>query len=213
MRIVNVMASSLNGRIGGSPLEGDTKRMDSGLSSVEDRLHLENQISQSDAIIVGASSIRANGRCIAQPRTKGGYPAWYVLSKTALPANIEFWRQNEILRIMCSYQSIAPGPDATRNTAGIVAKNEDELVQKILEDASRRGFSRILLFGGGRINKLFYDRRLVDELWLTLSPLYIRNPGTPELVDPTGGNDIKFELISSHQKKSYVFLNYQVLKN
>ncbi|MGE0174100.1 MAG: dihydrofolate reductase family protein [Oligoflexales bacterium] len=213
MRIINVMASSLNGRIGGSSLEGDKKRVDSGLSSSEDQEHLKDQISQCDAVIVGASSIRANGRCIAEPKRAGGFPAWYVLSQSPLPLDIEFWRQNDVPRIMCSHQPLPLGPAATGNIATLAARSDDDLIARILEDAQRRHFSRLLLFGGGRINKLFYDRNLVDELWLTLAPLYIRKAQTPELIDPTGGNDVKFRLISSHQRKSYVFLNYEVLKN
>jgi riboflavin biosynthesis pyrimidine reductase len=75
MQIINVMASSIDGRIGLHDREGDAERQSIGLSGNADQNYLRTQIENADAIIVGATSIRANGECLDHPGASEAPPA------------------------------------------------------------------------------------------------------------------------------------------
>lgn len=211
VRIINVMAASLNGKIGGESLESDAARQRLGLSSSEDYAFLCDQITQSDAIIVGATSIRANGTCLDVLGKNGTPPVWYVLTNQELPEDLPFWQQHHVPRVIVSTKKITI-PSSSR--AGFLsADGQENIPTTIYQDLEKRGFKRALLFGGGVVNGWFYEKGLVDELKLTLSPLFIAGVGQPELVDSRITKHVRFQLVSSHLAESYVFLSYEVLKN
>lgn len=208
--IVNVMAASINGRIGAKSLESDDEREHLGLSHPVDRKFLFSEIQASDAIIVGASSLRASGACIPEKGRGGQYPVWYILAKSPLPAHLPFWTQREIPRVLVSPIPLPMPPGSGVRSEICPDQNPARFVLQILRKA---GHGRVLLFGGGIVNKFFYDENLVDELKLTLSPLFIAGQGTPELIAPELARHVRFRLLSSQVSESFVFLNYQVRKS
>lgn len=208
--IVNVMATSLNGRIGAQLLESDDERERLGLSHPVDRQFLFSEIHKSDAIIVGASSLRASGACIAERGLGGTFPTWYVLAKTPLPDELPFWSQTDIPRVMISPRPLPVPPKSGVDTEICAAENPARFVLNLLRKA---GHKRALLFGGGVVNRFFYDEGLVDELKLTVSPLFIAGKSTPELISPELARHVRFRLSSSQVSESFVFLNYQVQKS
>src|SRR6478736_4235072 len=104
MQIINVMASSLDGRIGLHDREGDAERQSVGLSGNADQKYLRAQMQSADAIIVGATSIRANGECLDHPGRLGTSSAWYIFAQKPLPSHLPFWKQTHIPRILISPQ-------------------------------------------------------------------------------------------------------------
>lgn len=207
--IVNVMATSLNGRIGAQSLESDAEREQLGLSHPVDRRFLFSEIHQSDAIIVGASSLRASGACIPEAGLTGRPPTWYILAKNPLPADLPMWDQTDIPKVLVSPRPLPVPPQSQVRTEICDAENPARFVLDLLRQAGSR---RALLFGGGIVNRFFYEEGLVDELKLTLSPLFIAGKGTPELISPELSHHVHFRLLSSHASESFVFLNYQVQK-
>lgn len=209
--IINIMAASLNGKIGGESLESDKARQNLGLSSPEDYAFLCNQIQQSDAIIVGATSIRANGVCLGVPGKTGTPPLWYVLTEQGFPEDTPFWQQHQVPRVIVSTQKI-PVP-ASSGAAFLPVDSQENIATVVYKDLEKRGFKRVLLFGGGVVNRWFYEKNLVDELKLTLSPLFIAGVGQPELIDSRISKHVRFRLVSSQPAESFVFLSYEVLKH
>ena len=59
MKIINVMASSVDGFIGAKPNESDIERQQVRISSKADHDHLLSLMKSADAIIVGASSVKS----------------------------------------------------------------------------------------------------------------------------------------------------------
>lgn len=208
--IVNVMATSLNGRIGAHSLESDDEREQLGLSHPVDRQVLFSEIRKSDAIIVGASSLRASGVCIAEPGIGGSFPTWYILAQNSLSADLPFWTQTDIPRVL-----VSPKPLSIPPKSGVRAEiSADENPARFVLDLLRKGgHKRALLFGGGIVNRFFYEEGLVDELKLTVSPLFIAGKGTPELISPELSRHVRFRLSSSQVSESFVFLSYQVLRS
>lgn len=211
VRIINVMAASLNGKIGGESLESDAARQALGLSSSEDYAFLCDQIHQSDAIIVGATSIRANGACLEVSGKSGTPPVWYVLTEHGLPDHLPFWRQHQVPRVIVSTQKIPTPPSAS--VSFLQVSPQENIATVVYKDLEKKRLKRVLLFGGGVVNRWFYEKGLVDELKLTLSPLFIAGVGQPELIDSRINKHVRFRLVSSQPAESFVFLSYEVLKN
>lgn len=51
-----------------------------------------------------------------------------------------------------------------------VLEYTDRPAKKLLENLRRRGFRKVFVIGGSRVNSLFLRAGLVDEIWLTLAP-------------------------------------------
>lgn len=207
MQIINVMASSIDGRIGLHDREGDAERQSVGLSGGADQNHLRTQIETADAIIVGATSIRANGECLDHPGAKGALPAWYIFAQNPLPPQISFWQQTHIPRFLVSPQAL-PIPVGS-GVQNLIYGAEDPALF-LYEALQLRRHRQCLLFGGGIINNWFYRQKLVDELRLTLAPLFIGQSAAPFLVAPELPHKVKFSLLASHSEESFVFLRYKV---
>ena len=89
----------------------------------------------------------------------------------------------------------------------------DQTLSMQLDALRAAGFSTVLLFGGGEINRMFYQAGLVDELRLTICPIILARNGASNLVEPQLDTPVKFQLESSHVAGSLVFLKYTVLKS
>ncbi len=208
MRLINVMASSLDGRIGAHDREGDEEREQIGMTGSEDQFRLRQHIESSDAIIVGATSIRANRACLDHPGKNGSAPAWYIFAQSPIPEDYEFWSQHHIKRVL-----VSPFPLPIKAGSGV-----ENLVYGKVEPAvflhqylERQGVQIALLFGGGVINNWFYSQGLVDQLELTLSPLLLGKGKAPYLVAPELHRAVQFLLVASHVSNSFVFLSYSVI--
>lgn len=208
MKIVNVMASSLDGRIGVHDREGDAERLDVGMSNSSDQDHLRKQIEASDAIIVGASSIRANGSCLDHPGKNRKPPVWFIFAQTPIPESFEFWKQKHIRRVLVSAAAlpIVAGSDVEN----LIYGSADPAMFLALY-LRLQNFQRALLFGGGVVNSWFYNQKLVDQLELTLAPMMIGKPDSPYLVAPALREAVQFLLDSSQISESFVFLSYSVV--
>lgn len=211
MELINVMASSLDGRIGGHSLEGDQERQEVGLSSEEDQEYLRNQISQCDAIIVGAGSIRSNQSCLSHPGSKGRYPHWYVLAQRPIPESFSFWQQDELPRTIVTKEVTHIPENATGCVENLVYGSHDP-AKYLYDHLENQGFRKVLLFGGGIINRMFYEKRLVNELRLTIAPLFIGKSNAPYLLAPELESSIRLDLLSCDvsANSGFLFLNYGV---
>ena len=210
MQMINVMAASIDGRIGLHDREGDEERQEAGISGAADRAFLREQIAGADAIVVGATSIRANGSCLDLPGLDGKSPAWLVFAQKALPLDYLFWDQTHIPRYLIS---CAPLP--IKEGSGVVnlVYEQEDPVSFLVKWMQRQSYRQALLFGGGIVNRWFYERGLVDELRLSLAPVLIGKSQAPYLLAPELRNSVKFTLLASHAAESFVFLRYRVNKS
>ncbi len=207
--VTNVMAVSLDGKIASKPLESDSERRALGFSSTEDHKQLLKCIENSDAIILGAHSVRVSGGIIDQSKKNGDYPLWLIYTHQGIPPNHPFWDLKHIPKILIFSQ---------KNDAFFQTPEENrlfvpnDLAKNTLRYLENRGLKKILLFGGGQINKIFYESELVDELYITICPIIVGNYDAPALI---GGGVIKptsLLLTSSMPSSNHVFLKYKVIK-
>lgn len=208
MKIINVMASSLDGRIGIHDREGDAERLKVGMSNPGDQEHLRKLIESCDAIIVGASSIRANGICLDHPGKNSNSPVWFIFAQSLLPGSFAFWSQKHIRRVLVSASPLPLVEGSGVENLIYGSANPAMFLALYLKIHS---FNRALLFGGGVVNSWFYNQQLVDHLELTLAPMMIGKANAPYLVAPELTQAVQFLLDSSHASESFVFLSYSVI--
>jgi 5-amino-6-(5-phosphoribosylamino)uracil reductase len=209
LRIINVMATSLDGQIAAKAHERDEAREASGFTSPDDRSHLEGLLASADAVILGSSSLKASGGALEIPRPDGSLPIWAVLTQSGLPADCPFFRQCNLPRWLVSP---TPQKHVPKDIRSIVYGSSCP-VSLLVEELDKAGARRVLLFGGSEINRLFYEANLVDELILTICPIIIANSGSIPLVAPDLRTPKHFCLTSSHTQGDLVFLSYDVRKS
>ncbi|MFW7377899.1 MAG: RibD family protein [Oligoflexus sp.] len=210
MELINVMAASLDGRIGGQSLEGDSVRQASGLSSASDQRHLRDLIESAEAVVVGASSIRANQECLDHPGKSGQAPSWFVMCQKGIPEDYAFWQQKHIPRYLISAKGLRI-PTGHEDVESLAYGSQDP-ANFVYNELQNRGFQRVLLFGGGIINRMFYQKGLVDRLSLTLSPIFIARHDAPYLIQPDLDLSVRFKLESLGHEGDYIFADYSVLR-
>ncbi len=211
MKVTNVMAVSLDGRIASHPGEKDKERRALGFTNDDDRAHIESLVKACDAVIVGSSSIKASGGAFAVLNDKGVHPHWYVLTRAGLPAESRFLRQDKLPRTQVSERPL-PGLKASPTLRNVVATKEST-ARTALREIEAANLSRVILFGGSEVNRVFYQENLVDEVILTVCPLIIGASSAVPLVAPELSRPVSLTLTSSQPKGNLVFLTYTVHKH
>ena len=210
MTVTNVMAISLDGAIAAHDGETDGARQQAGFTSEADRQHLLSLLAQADAVVVGGASVVASGGILEHPGPSGRYPIWVVLSSRGLPDSHPFWRQERAERWL-----VSPAPLTLPNHRGkirnlVVAEaNQPETILQELAQVGRAG--QVLLFGGGRVNREFYSRGLVDRLIVTVCPIILASLQSVPLVAPDLIAPVRLTLVASQPCGDLVFLTYNVL--
>lgn len=208
--ITNVMAVSLDGLIGKYALESDVERRAYNFTNIDDRDFVREQLERADAVITGANSLRASGSTWRVNNDKGVNPVWIVLTKAGLDAGLGFWMQHDVRRVLVSPSPVNQDLCAKHGVENWVYP--DHTVRRVVDRLDSERLTRVLLFGGGAINKLFYEQGLVDFAKITLCPVIISGVNSPHFVNPGLSHSIHMTCISSVLKGDLVFLIYKVKK-
>jgi 5-amino-6-(5-phosphoribosylamino)uracil reductase len=210
MKIINVMASSLDGKIAAFPQETDDERRRYGFLIPEDQQLLDDELSRADAIITGGNSLRVTGTVSVIPNA-GRTPTWVILSNHPDDFDLKFWNQRDVERIVVSMKPTRAAQDhSSKPNLKFLNYGTEHPATFIVNHLKAKGCRSVLLFGGGQINRLFYESGLVDELKLTLCPFIFAGLSSPSLVTHGVPLNVKFSLIASHPTGSHVFLHYRV---
>lgn len=215
MKIVNVMAATLDGKIAGHSLESDKARRDYGFTNKVDQEFVRTQLQSADAVITGANSLRASEGAWQVPNHKGRCATWIVLTSKGLDPGLRFWTQDNVEKwLVCpaGTKSVS-APLNARNVRVIEVPHGINIAEYVAKQAELAGYHNVLLFGGGHVNRLFYSAGLVDELRLTLCPMLLGLPDASNLLAPPLASPVRFRLESSNQNGDLLFLSYTVQKN
>ena len=204
------MAISLDGMIGKHALESDSERRAYRFTNMDDREFVRDQLRQADAVITGANSMRASGSTWRVLNDRGANPAWIVFTTRGLDEGLEFWKQSDVRRVLVSPFPVQKDLCAASGVQNwVISENELGSFKSLLEGA---GLNRVLLFGGGAINKLFYENGLVDFAKITVCPLIIAGVSAPKFVNLGLQDPVHFRAISSVLRGDLVFLTYEIKK-
>jgi 5-amino-6-(5-phosphoribosylamino)uracil reductase len=208
IRIINVMASSVDGYVAVHSGQTDAERHEQGFSSDADWQRLKEQLTQADAVILGAKTMSTANGAVDQRRHDGTYPVWITFTNSGIAHDNAFWRQTHIPRWIVSREPLVMHDASVRN---LVYREQDpvEFVTGVLEEC---GYRQTLLFGGGTVNRMFYEAGAVDELHLTVCPLIVGSPDGVPLIESGLSNVTKLTLKSVEPHGDLLFVRYLVNK-
>ncbi len=207
------MASSLDGYIGTHSGESDAERLSIGFLSLEDHQQVEQVLSQADAVVLGAESLRLSPGIWHVPNHMESErkTRWVVMTNQGIPPEHAFWQDRETPRLIASSNvdlleiCQKHGVEFFHLTGGDGISDVRQLCYKLASLQTKE----LILFGGGKINRLFYAADLVDEIHLTICPFIVASSDAPRFVDPPLGHPKKFSLVSFESIKSHVILKYR----
>ena len=168
-----VLAISLDGRL--APPSGGAAQ----LGGSGDRRVLEEALAWSDAVLVGAGTLRAH-RCscliratdLLQQRitaTRCPQPVAVVVSRTGeFPLEWPFFQQPFERHLLTPMGLVAPGFQAGHRLT--------PSWQDTLNRLSAQGWTQLLLLGGSQLCQSLLAQDVVDELQLTLCPRVLGGP-------------------------------------
>lgn len=206
--IINVMAASLDGFVAVHSGQSDQERQQQGFTESKDREHLNELIKSADAIILGSQTMIAAGGALDVQRSDGTYPVWITFTNRGIPEVHDFWKQRHIKRWIVSKHILDIDDVLVKN---FVYDHADP-VEFCINMLHKYNFERVLLFGGGEINRLFYEAGAVDELFLTICPLLVASSVGVPIVNPGLSHIKNMNLVSVKQHGNLIFAHYHVIK-
>jgi 5-amino-6-(5-phosphoribosylamino)uracil reductase len=191
MLIFSNLATSLDGKI------ATTSRVHFPLGTAHDRSLMQKLRRQSDAVLFGASTLRAYRKpCIVGGKAAQGLksqPTNVVLSSAleGISAQWPFFVQEGFRRILFT------GAKTDKKLIARFEKRSEVILLKkptvrlstaahIVRALETRGFRRLLIEGGGNVMWDFVREDLIDEYYVTLTPRLLGGSLAPTLVDGSG---------------------------
>jgi len=215
--IENIMLTSVDGAIASSPAETSEKRRACGFTNNEDFQNMRKIVANCDAVFIGWRSMACEQGAfrVADLRPDGQEPLWMVFSRSGdVDLSHPFWTQKNLPRAVsfCTDWNPADTPMARSEARDLLGLSTDFFVGNIsgiLNILKSRGVRRIALLGGGRLNALFWNAGLVNNLHLTLSPFLAATAGNIRVVESLKER-IQLKLERSRKKGDFLFLEYTV---
>ncbi|BAZ45919.1 bifunctional deaminase-reductase domain protein [Chondrocystis sp. NIES-4102] len=226
-----ILAMTADGKI------ADYMRSPARFGSINDKLHLETQVSLVDAVLFGADTLRAyqttmsvsNPQLLQARATRLGIsstaqlqPVQIVVSASGnLDSQWRFFRQ-PIPRWLLTVPAVAPlwcdREEFERILTIQGTKNNPSLTDWVytFEQLKQLGLNKLAILGGGELVASLLEQDLIDYFWLTICPVIFGGKTSPT---PVGGMGLlqsqsqKLQLLEVKQLEQELFLHYQILKN
>lgn len=192
------------------------------LSNAEDFARVDELRAASDAILVGAGTIRAdnprllvNDPALRAKRVAAGKPELplkvTVTGSGDLDPELRFWH--------CGGPKLAYTTDSAESAlrrrlsgvAEVIATGPTVEFGVLLDDLGRRGITRLMVEGGGRVHTALLAEGLADELHLAIAPLLVGDRAAPRFLHPAaypGGSGRRMRLVETRCIGDMVVLRY-----
>jgi 5-amino-6-(5-phosphoribosylamino)uracil reductase len=164
------------------------------MSNAEDFDRVDRLRADSDAIMVGASTVRRdNPRLLVRSerrrmlRLHDHRPETPVkVTVTAsgdLPADSSFFCAGDIEKIVyCPRGESARIARTLAPVATVVALGDEVTMAAVVDDLAERGIHRLMVEGGGRMHTQFLVEDVADELQLVIAPFFVGESQAPRFV-------------------------------
>jgi riboflavin biosynthesis pyrimidine reductase len=208
------MIESADGR---ATLDGRTE----GISSDTDRELFHLLRAQVDAVMVGTGTIALEGYgpLARRPEVRerrvalglGEVPLCVTASRSMeLPVDAPIFQDPESHVVVLTNSDREPPPCRCRLTIERLPGDDLDLVAAMAVLRSRHGVRAMLLEGGPTLLAAMLDAALVDELFLSISPLIV-DGDEPSLLEGTAlARRPPLELVSVLEGESYLYLRYRI---
>jgi 5-amino-6-(5-phosphoribosylamino)uracil reductase len=210
-----VLAMTLDGKI------ADGDRSAAKFSSPQDFRHLEEQVAQADAVLIGAGTLRIHGTTmrvldpnLIQARVQRGQPPQpiqIVCSRSGnLDPDLKFFRQ-PVPRWLLTPANIK-GEKFDRVLQ--ISNGQDIDWQRAWLELAGLGIDRLCILGGAEIATSLWEQDLIDELQLTICPLIFGGISAPMPCMGIGlATPRKLELISNQSIGQEIYLHYNRIES
>ena len=148
-----------------------------------------------DAILVGAETVRVdNPRLLVRSQTRRderaarGLPASpikvTVTRRAELDARADFFRIGDAEKLVyCASPGVADARERLGPVATVVDGGGESVEMRALSsDLAERGVERLMVEGGGTVHTQFLTEDIVDELQLTVAPVFVGDSEAPRFV-------------------------------
>jgi 5-amino-6-(5-phosphoribosylamino)uracil reductase len=218
-----ILAMSADGKI------ADFTRSPILFGSPQDKAHLEAQVARCDAILSGATTLRAGGTAMRvinpdlikqrEQQGKPHQPVQIICSrKGEIDPQLKYFLQPIPRWLLTTEEGARPWqqrPEFERIIEAGRGESGIDWVAAFLE-LKNLGLEQIAVLGGGQLVASMLAVDLIDQLWLTVCPLLIGGATAPTPVEGQGfltGVAPRLELLSAQQIGQELFLNYRVQRN
>ncbi|BBH52178.1 dihydrofolate reductase family protein [Fluviispira sanaruensis] len=220
LTIINIMAASVDGKISAHKLESTEDRNQSGLVCNEDFLRMRKLVATCDAVFLGARTLSTEKGAfrVANLTPKQAEPEWIVFTRSGeISFSHEFWQQKNIPKSIFFVSSFNKSDEPFLKieekqfpfaTINCYLGNIIGLLQYLKE----KNYKKIALLGGGELNAAFWEQKLVDELFITISPIIIGNKNAPALISSETILKSILECEKVSQSGDFIFIDYKVKK-
>lgn len=214
--VVLKVATSIDGYI------DDTSPSRLLLSNAEDFDRVDQVRADSDAILIGASTMRADNprllvnseerRAAREAAGKPAYPLKATVTKTGdLSEDLKFWHHGGD-KVAYTTDAAAEGLRARLGKlADVVSTGEELDFGALLDDLGNRGIGRLLVEGGSQVHTAFLSQHLADEIHLVIAPLIVGQADAPRFLNPANypwATTRRMSLAEVRQVGDVVFMRY-----
>ncbi len=154
------------------------------ISSGEHFQYVDQLRAVNDAILVGAETVRRDNPSLTVKGTTAGPSKVTVVSSGDLDATARFFTTGEAQKIVyCPAERLAYFERKLSAIATIVSYESARIEPLfLLGDLLKRGVRNLLVEGGEKINTMFIQAGLVDELLFAVGPFFVGDAGAPRFV-------------------------------
>jgi riboflavin-specific deaminase-like protein len=176
--VLGRIAQSLDGRI------ATASGASHWISGRQDIVHTHRLRALSDALVIGAGTVRADDPQLTTREVEGPSPVRVVLdTNRRLDARYRVFREGPETLLLCAHD--APGEDhiGTAPVLRLPRSGEGLNIAAVLAALAARGLRRIFVEGGGITVSRFLAAGVLDRLHVTIAPLLIGS-GIPAFTLP-----------------------------
>ena len=165
------------------------------MSNAADFDRVDQLRAESDAIMVGASTVRRDCprllvraeerrlRRLAQGKPVS--PSKVTVTATGdLPADSAFFTEGDVEKLVyCPQAGLDRIRGALSDVATVVGLGATVTMADVVADLARRGVKRLMVEGGGKLHTQFLADDLADELQLVVAPFFVGESRAPRFVE------------------------------
>ncbi|MER5437971.1 dihydrofolate reductase family protein [Streptomyces sp. NPDC002790] len=192
------------------------------LSGVEDFERVDAVRAASDAILVGAGTLRADRPRLLvnspQRRAKrvadgrAAYPLKVAVTASGdLDPGDPFWTTGGERLVYTTESGAQLARTRVGGAADVMALGRHLDWAALLDDLGARGVRRLLVEGGARVHTQLLQLGLADELRLAIAPLVVGEPGAPRLFGPgsyPGGPRSRMRVLATERVGDVIVTRY-----
>jgi riboflavin-specific deaminase-like protein len=155
------------------------------LSSDADWDRVDALRAESDAILVGANTIRRdNPRLLVRSAVRRAERA--AAGRPETPLKVTITASGDLdpdAAFFATGEQLVYAPAGVAAPGTVVAMGERVELAAVLADLHARGVARLMVEGGGATHTAFLTAGLADELSLVIAPFFVGDPAAPRFVD------------------------------